>query len=51
MEKICIKNQEDIQTTPIEVKASSLEVADEAQLFLTQADKDSESEKRTFQLK
>ena len=38
-EKIRLKIREDVQTTPIEVTTSSSDVADEAQLFFTQADK------------
>ena len=50
-EKIRLKIREDIQTTPIEVTTSSSDVADEEQFFFTQADKENESEKQTFQRK
>ena len=43
-EKIRLKIWEDIQTTPIEVTTSSSDVADEEQIFFTQADKIVESE-------
>ena len=38
-EKIRLKIREIIQTTPIEVTTSSSDVADEEQIFFTQADK------------
>ena len=50
-EKICLKIQEDIQTTPIEVTTSSSAVADEEQFFFTQADNNDESEERTLERK
>ena len=43
-EKIRLKIREDIQTTPIEVITSSTDVADEEQIFSTQADKNNESQ-------
>ena len=43
-EKIRLKIREDIQTTPIEVTTSSSDVADEEQIFITQADKNDESD-------
>ena len=45
-EKIRLKIREDIQTTPIEVKMSSSDFADEEQFFFTQADKNDESEEK-----
>ena len=50
-EKIRLKIREDIQTTPSEVTTSSLDVADEEQLFFTQVDNDNESEEKTVQQK
>ena len=50
-EKIRLKTWEDIQTTPIEVTTSSLDVADEEQFFFTQADKNDESEEQTIERK
>ena len=47
-EKILLKIREDIQTTPIEVTISSLDVADEEQFFFTQADRYDESERQTL---
>ena len=46
-EKIGLKIREDIQTTPIEVTTSSSDVADEEQLFFTQADNNDESEEQS----
>ena len=43
-EKIRLKIREDIQTTPIEVTTSSSHVADEEQIFITQADNNDESD-------
>ena len=50
-EKICLKIREDIHTTPIEVKTSSSDVADEEQFFFTQADNANESEEQTLERK
>ena len=50
-EKILLKIREDTQTTPIEVTTSSSDVADEKQLFFTQADNNNESEEHTFERK
>ena len=50
-EEICLKNREDIQTTPIEVTTSSSDVADEEQVFFTQTDNDNESEEQTLNRK
>ena len=47
-EKICLKIREDIQTTPFEVTTSSSDVADEEQIFFTQADNADESEEQTL---
>ena len=44
MEKIRLENREDVQTTLIEVRASSSDVADEEQLFFAQADGEDETE-------
>ena len=44
--EIFFKIQEDIQTTPIEVRTSSTDVADEKQFFFTQADNVNESEEK-----
>ena len=46
-EKIRLKIQEGIQTTPIDVTTSSSEVTDEEQFFFTQPDNESESEEQT----
>ena len=46
-----LKNRKDIQTTPIEVTTSSSDVGDEEQFSFTQADKNDESEEKTFQRK
>ena len=43
-EKIRLKIREEIHTTPIEVTTSSLDVADEEQIFFTHADDSNESE-------
>ena len=50
-EKIRLKIRADIQTTPVEVTNSSSDVADEENLFLTQADKNDESEEQTLEQK
>ena len=50
-EKIRLKFREDIHTTPIEVTASSFDVADEGQFFFTRADDNKESEEQTFERK
>ena len=50
-EKIRLKIGEDIQKTPIEVTTSSSDVADEQQFFLTQGDKEDESEEQTLERK
>ena len=50
-EKIRLKIREDIQTTPIEVTTSSSDVADEEQIFFTQADNNDESEENTIERK
>ena len=46
-EMISLKLREDVQTTRIEVTTSSSDVADEEQLFLTQADGEDETEEQT----
>ena len=46
-----LKIGEDIQTTPIEVTTSSLDVADEEQFLFTQADNNDESEEQAFDRK
>ena len=46
MEKIHLKIQEDVQTTPIEVSTSSSDVADEEQFFFTQTDSQDEPEEQ-----
>ena len=48
-EKIRLKIREDIHTTPIEVTASSSDVADEEQFFFTRADNTNESEEQTLE--
>ena len=48
-EKIRLKIREDIHTTPIEVTTSSSDVADEEQIFFTQADNDKESGEQTLE--
>ena len=50
-DKLCLKIREDIQTTPIEVTASSWDVADEEQFFFTQAGTNDESEEQTLERK
>ena len=50
-EKIHLKIREDVQTTPIEVTTSSSYVADEEQIFFTQADGQDETEKQILQRK
>ena len=50
-EKIRLKIREDIQTTPIEVKTSSPDVADEGQFFFTHTDNSNKSDEQTFQRK
>ena len=50
-EKIRLKIQQDIQTTPIEVTTSSWDVLDEEQFFFTQADSENEWEEKTFKEK
>ena len=47
-EKIRLKIREDIPTTPIEVRTSSSDVADEEKFFFTQADNNDDSEEQTF---
>ena len=49
--KIRLKIREDIQTTPIEVTTSSLDVADEEQFLFTQAKNSDESEEQTLERK
>ena len=48
-EKIYLKNLEDIQTTSVEETTSSHDVADEEQIFFTQAAIENESEEQTLQ--
>ena len=50
-EKIRLKIREVVQTTPIEVTTSSSDVADEEQVFFTQADGGDETEKQTVERK
>ena len=50
-EKIRLKIREDVQTTPIEVKPSSSEVADGEQFFFRQADGSVETEEQILQRK
>ena len=50
-EKTGFKIGEDIQTTPNEETTSTLDVADEEQLFSTQADDEKESKEQTLQRK
>ena len=45
-EKIHLKIRQDVQTTPIEVSASSSDVADEKQFFFTQTDGQDETEEQ-----
>ena len=46
-----LKIQEDIKTTPLEVKTSSSEVAKEKKFFFTQTDDEKETEEQTFEHK
>ena len=48
-EKVRLKIREDIQTTRIGVTTSSSDVADEEQIFFTQADNNAESEEQTLE--
>ena len=50
-EEIRLKIREDVQTTPIEVKTSSSDVADEEQFFFTQTVGEDETEKQTLEIK
>ena len=50
-EKIHLKIREDVQTTPMEVSASSSDVADEEQIFFTQIDNQYETEEQILQRK
>ena len=50
-EKVHLKIRENIQTTPIEVSMSSSDVADEEQIFFTQADDQDETEEKILQRK
>ena len=50
-EKIRLSISEDIHTTPIEVTTSSSDVADEEQIFFTQADDGQESEEQKLERK
>ena len=50
-EKIRLKIREDFHTTPIEVKTSSSDVADEEQFFFTHAGDSNESEEQTLERK
>ena len=50
-EKIHLKIREDVQPTPIEVSASSSDVADQEQFFLMQADGPDETEEQLLQRK
>ena len=50
-EKIHLKIQEDVQTTPIEVSTSSSDVADEEQFFFTQPESQDEIEEQILQRK
>ena len=50
-EKIHLKIQEDVQTTPIEVSTPSSDVADEEQFFFTQTDSQDETEEQILQRK
>ena len=51
IEKIRLGIRKDIQTTPIEVTTFSSDVADEEQLFFTQADKNDNSVEQTLERK
>ena len=48
-EKIHLKIRDDVQTTPIEVSASSSDVADEEQFLFTQPDNQDETEEQILQ--
>ena len=50
-EKIRLKIQEDIQTTPIEVTTPFSDSAVEEQFFITQADYENESEEQSLERK
>ena len=50
-EKIHLKIREDVQTTPIELTTSSSGVADEEQLFFTQADGQDETKEQILKRK
>ena len=50
-ERICLKTREDVQTTPIEVRTSSSDVADEEQFFFTHTDDQHETEEQILQKK
>ena len=50
-ERIRLKIREDVQTTPIEVKTSSSDVADEEQFFFTHTDNQDETEEEILQRK
>ena len=50
-EKIRLKIREDIPTTPIEVTTSCSDVAEEEQIFFTQADDGKELEEQTIERK
>ena len=50
-ERIHLKIREDIQTTPVEVTTTSADVADEEQLFFTQANGENETEEQILQRK
>ena len=50
-ERIHLKIQEDVQTTPIERTTSSSDVADEKQFFFTQADGEDATEEQILQRK
>ena len=47
-EKILLKIRRDVQTTPIEVRTSSPDVADKEQFFLIHADCEDETKKQTI---
>ena len=47
--KICLRIREDVQTTPLQVTASSSDVADEEQFFFAQADGEDETEEQTLE--
>ena len=50
-EKICLKNRQDVQTTPVEVTKFSSGVADEEQFSFTQIYGEDETEERILQRK